>query len=116
MTRRSRRGGAHLDRLRSLDVEGLEPQRVPETVRAVDEPVKLAYCPLLAAHSDRSLCSVVDCRRCAFPRLEFEDIDTAWLCTKCAERARALPYWGDGKCEGCGYESSVLILCEVFDP
>ena len=78
--------------------------------------MNLAFCPLLFKHARKGYCSRVACRDCKLPAAEFEDREIAWLCTTCSDEAlEYLPYWGDGRCEGCGAESGVLLLCVLLD-
>lgn len=77
---------------------------VPEDRGDAAEPSKLAYCPLLERR-----CGDVDCGRCALIEEEF-GADILWVCTTCTTDLEILPFWGDGECGICGFESCVLML------
>ena len=86
------------------------PTEAPDSQQAV----KLAFCPLLFLAEGVGLCGDVCCRTCAHLENTFADKATAWLCTKCSEAATVShPFWSDGHCDACGYESSVLVLVEL---
>lgn len=59
------------------------------------------------------MCGNVDCGRCDLPQEEYADIVIVWLCTVCSDDAHVLPYYGDGECSWCGFESSILMLCGI---
>ena len=94
-------------------MEFAEPSDLPTASgEGTEEPVKLAFCPLLLAYTggERGSCDDVDCRRC---RLLFDEYgrDVQWLCSNCAKERTVAPYWGDGYCDICGVESGILLLC-----
>ena len=105
-------------RLRELDMGELSADTtIPETAPTKEQTSALAFCPLLVKYSGRGMCGDVDCRNCDLPRVEFEDIETGWFCSTCAdENTYVLPYYGNGRCTGCGRETCILMLCEVLDP
>lgn len=103
-----------MSRLKSLDMRDLDKtERVPSEPPLHEETSKLAFCPLLLEYEGKSMCGRVSCKACDLPNLEYEGLETGWFCTRCWYDLKALPYWGDGKCDGCGQESSVLTLCEI---
>jgi hypothetical protein len=105
-----------MEQLRKLDLRGLRRRKVPTSVPKGDtETSNLAFCPLLVKYRDKGMCGRVDCRHCELPYLEYEERAIAWLCSVCAAKVPSLPYHGDGECEGCGYESSVLMLCDLSE-
>ena len=116
MTRRTRRPSPLLKRLRSLNTSGLGIGEVPTDLPHGEETSNLAFCPLLVKYVGKGMCGNVDCGRCELPALEYEDIETRHLCTVCAKEAFVLPYYGDGECDWCGFESSILMLCQVEVP
>jgi len=85
----------------------------------------LVFCPLLkrctksaGAHlppgryNRGGMCGDVDCGRCSVLREELEgrQPDYVWVCSRCTDGFAIEPYWADGKCDACGFESSVLML------
>ena len=70
------------------------------------------YCPILAwfSRGDRRRCGDVDCGRC--PHLEeyYGEDDFIWVCSTCTKSLEIHPYWADGACAICGFESSILLL------
>ena len=90
---------------------GLKVHPLPEKRPTIQETSNLAFCPLLLKYSQKGYCSNVACRECGLPKREYKD--TLWLCSLCSSAFTALPYWGDGLCEGCGIESAVLILTQL---
>jgi hypothetical protein len=69
---------------------------------------KLAYCPVI----ERS-CGHVDCGNCpALREVLWETMpDFCWVCTECRPLMRHIdPFWADGSCDVCGFESCVLAL------
>jgi len=116
--KRSRRPDSPLmSKLRELDMGGLRASdEVPEKIRTREETSSLAFCPLLVKYVGRGMCGDVDCRNCKLPYAEYDDVETGWFCTTCArENVCVLPYYGNGRCTGCGRESCILMLCEVLD-
>lgn len=86
-------------------LEGLSPNTlVPETPETFDEPVNIAYCPLL-----KGKCSNVNCGDCSLIESSFSDY--IWVCSNCVHPDLVpYPFWSDGCCEVCGFRSPVLIL------
>lgn len=71
---------------------------------------KLAYCPIIKRY-----CGDVDCGRCpTLQQLLLEVMpEHLWVCTVCVpEMSRVEPFWHDGPCELCGFESCVLMLAQ----
>lgn len=106
--------GSSMSRRRRLDMDELAVPPVPTERGNVDTVVNLAFCPLLLKYADKGMCSYVACSECRYPLIEYENIETQWLCTTCAEPHKPLPYWGDGKCDGCGRPGWSLMLCAVY--
>lgn len=97
--------------LRKMNLGGLQlHQRVPTALPKGAETSNLAFCPLLLKYADKGLCGKVDCRNCEFPYLEYGDVSFQWLCSSCGTGLRALPYFGDGECEGCGLDFCILTM------
>lgn len=84
----------------------LDAPTVPTDIKSRDEPIHTAYCPLA-----ESLCSDVACESCALIDDEFRDY--LWVCSTCTEGLSLQPYYGNSKCELCGFESGVLMLAVV---
>lgn len=112
---RIKRDGPFTSELKKLDVYALSHGEVPTSLPTREEPSNLAFCPLLVKYAGKGMCGHVNCRTCELPALEYEHVDYLWLCTRCADGVRVLPYWGDGRCECCGKESFVLMMCRILD-
>jgi hypothetical protein len=71
-----------------------------------------AYCPVLRTSTGYGQCRDVDCGRCPhlYDMLTDEHPDYTWVCSNCTDGLKMLPFWADGSCESCGYESAVLML------
>ena len=87
------------------------PLVVDPTLPSEDVPQPV-YCPVRHQHEDVKMCGHVDCGRCELLARELLDrtSDHTWVCSTCTDGLRVLPYWKDGECEACGYESPVLML------
>ena len=101
-----------MGRLRLDDLERLVPPEDPGLPTQSLPPagaVPHAYCPLI-----RRRCADVDCRDCpAF--LQAYSGHIAWLCSVCAGDApkdARRPFWADGGCDGCGFQSFILSAFE----
>lgn len=81
----------------------LDPPELPTEGKKAHDPIHLAYCPL----AEKS-CSNVQCEACSLVDEAFPG--GLWVCSVCAEGLRILPYYGNGSCELCGFESGVLLL------
>jgi len=81
----------------------LDAPSIPTEAKKRDEPIHTAYCPLA-----ESLCSDVACETCSLIDNKFGDY--LWVCSTCTEGLIVQPYYGNGTCELCGYESGVLML------
>lgn len=86
----------------------LDLPSVPTAPKAVEEPVHSAYCPLT-----QSLCSDVQCGKCAVIGQEF--VDYLWVCSTCIEGLDIHAYYKNGQCDICGFESGILMLGECRD-
>ena len=88
------------------------PKLVVDPTLPNEEAPAAAYCPVKHRLEGVKMCGDVDCGRCGLLRQELDERapDHAWVCTKCVDGLRPLPYWGDGACEACGRESMVLML------
>jgi len=73
------------------------------------QPAKLAFCPLLLKYRGKGYCSDTNCIECSYPYEEFGE-DMMFLCSVCVEDMKVLPYWGEGECDICGWESCVLMM------
>jgi len=58
------------------------------------------------------MCGDVNCGRCPvlLADLEERSPDYAWVCSSCTDGFYIEPYWTDGACVACGFQSSVLML------
>jgi len=91
-----------------------QPGSIPEEPDVSSSTTKLAFCELLLEHVGKGMCDEVACGSCPLVVSEFKDVETAWLCTVCAkEGAEYLPYYGDGDCQICGWNSCVLSLVRI---
>ena len=86
------------------------PQKLRVEVDGRTTTSKLAYCPITARY-----CGDVDCGRCeSLSQILMETMPGyLWVCTVCTTDASFVePFWHDGECELCGFESSVLMLIQ----
>lgn len=114
MTRRPKpRRKSPLSRRMSERARSLSPQPLEATAdEGRTTPSRLTFCDLLYEAIGRRSCGDVDCGRCTYllDHLESEHPDYCWVCSTCTEGFSLLPYWADGRCDSCGFPSSVLML------
>ena len=95
--------------------DDLPAHEAPTSLPESQEEGREAFCPLLfaATKGGRGICGDVQCGSCDYLRLFIGQKEVLWLCSSCSPGARSLPFWKDGNCEACGYESVVLGLCQI---
>jgi hypothetical protein len=91
----------------------LPPSPIPLSARAGSQPVKKAYCPILAARGRRKMCTDVRCGECVYLSEHLGDEAVEWLCSTCSGGRTTMGHWKDGACDGCGGYSIVLALARA---
>ena len=88
------------------------PTLVVDPTLPDEEAPVAAYCPVRHRYEDVKMCESVDCGRCQLLEKELEERapDHTWVCSRCTAGLKMQPFWKDGACEACGYESPVLML------